>query len=135
MRARSALTCPLRPRYSTRTRSSAAPSVAAPMASNAAVRIFSTASLAIETDCCRGLCSAGFDPFGSAAQGGSRLVRQGGKRGRIGVGDVRKRLAVETDLGQFQPVHEAAVGQPLRACGSVDALHPQGTDFALFDSA
>lgn len=51
----------------------------------------------------------------------------------IGIGDrhVGEDLAVESDPGLFEPVHELGVGQAADAGGRVDAGDPKAADFAL----
>src|SRR5687768_11149786 len=49
--------------------------------------------------------------------------------------DIGQDLAVEIDSGEFEAVHELAVGQALGPDGGVDALDPQGAEAALLHLA
>src|SRR5207237_138827 len=54
---------------------------------------------------------------------------------RLADRDVRQHLAVELEPGEFQPVHQLRIGQPMLAGGRIDALDPQPAKIALLVAA
>src|ERR1700741_2843204 len=75
----------------------------------------------------------------SGCRGGRRCLVQCGLCGcgdRLkGLGladrDVGQHLTVEVEPGQFDPVHELRVGQPVLPRTGIDPLYPQGSEIAL----
>src|SRR6478609_4232731 len=69
-----------------------------------------------------------------SAGGWERLIghlHQCGERTGIGDGEVGEDLAIDLDLGELQPVDEAAVAGAVLAARRVDALDPQLAEVAL----
>ena len=65
--------------------------------------------------------------FAAASQGGEALL--------VVHRDVGEDLAIDLDLGEREPVHQAAVRQPVRARRGVDARDPQRAELALAHAA
>lgn len=61
-----------------------------------------------------------------------RNLHQFGEGGVVRGGEVSERLAIERDLGSFQPLDEAAVGETGGAGSGVDADLPERAEVALF---
>src|SRR5580658_7708368 len=65
---------------------------------------------------------------------GQRRARGRDHRGeRLGLADryIGQDLAVEIQSGEFDPVHELRIGQPVLARARIDPLDPQGAEIAL----
>src|SRR5262249_42506793 len=54
-----------------------------------------------------------------------RLLRDRRERGGAADGELGEALAVEGDAGVLEAVHELTIGEPVLACGGIDAHDPQ----------
>src|SRR6185437_110089 len=61
----------------------------------------------------------------------ARDLDQGGEGRRVGHGEVGEDTPVNLDARRLQALHEAVVGQPVRARRGVDALDPEPAEVAL----
>src|SRR5262249_23754046 len=74
-------------------------------------------------------------PWLADAESGLCLCRDGAKGGGIMYGQIREHLAIDLDVGFEQSIDQAAVGQAVQACSSVDTGNPQRAEFALLLAA
>src|SRR5579872_6101397 len=72
---------------------------------------------------------------GLLGERGGGLLDQGAEAGRVGHGEVGHDLPVYRDAGAGEAVDEAAVGEPLRPAGGVDAGDPQLPEVTLANAA